>query len=188
MVNHCGTYPTPKWKCLKGAPEDSQDTSNKMPKSRCALDGWCKKKHIKDIFLKEKLTFMHSILQLPDQAAPRQVLLACLSSTSPRSWINTLQRHLNTLNLPDISTLAANTPSADIWCRCIDKLIACQAQLNLLEEAESKKELDPLIRCCTKPSVPAPHWKVTHSAKMLPLTTKSNFRVRLPPRLSWVGE
>ena len=47
------------------------------------------------------------------------------------------------------------------------------------EEAESKKDLDPLIRCCTKPSVPAPHWKVTHSTEMLHLTTKSNFRVRL---------
>ena len=92
---------------------------------------------------------------------PKQVLLACLSSTSPRSWINTLQRHLDELNLPDISTLAADTPSAGIWHRCVDRLIACQAQLNMREEAEGKKDLDPLIRCCTKPSVPAPYWKVT---------------------------
>ena len=131
-------------------------------------------KNIKDIVLKDKLIFLHSILQLPDQ-----VLLACLSSSSPRSWVNTMQRHLDGLNLPDISTLAANTSSAGIWHRCVDRLIACHAQLNLLEEAESKKDLDPLIRCCTKPSVPAPHWKVTHSAEMLHLTTRSNFRVRL---------
>ena len=136
-------------------------------------------KYIKDIVLKEKLIFLHSILQLPDHAAPKQVLLACLSSTSPKSWINTLQRHLDEINLPDISTLAANTPSAGIWHRCVDRLIACQAQLNMCEEAESKKDLNPLIRCCTKPSVPAPHWKVTHSTEMLHLTTKSNFRVRL---------
>ena len=80
--------------------------------------------NIKDIALKEKLTFLHSILQLPDQAAPRQVLLACLSSISPRSRINTLQRHLDELNLPDIPTLAANTPSAGVWHRCVDRLIA----------------------------------------------------------------
>ena len=61
----------------------------------------------------------------------------------------------------------------------IDRLIACQAQLNMHEEAESKKDLDPLIWCCTKPSVPVPHWKVTHSTEMLHLTTKSNLRVRL---------
>ena len=121
-----------------------------------------------------KLTFLHSILQLPNQAAPRQILLARLSSSSPRSWINTLQCHLDVLNLPDISILAANTPSASIWHRCIDRLIACQAQLNLTEEAESKKDVDPRIRCCTKPSVPAPHWKVT----------QSDNGCQLPPRLS----
>ena len=51
------------------------------------------------------------------------------------------------------------------------------------EEAESKKDLDPLIRY-TAPSpcsVPAPHWKVTHSTEMLHLTTKSKgWRVMLP--------
>ena len=35
--------------------------------------------NIKDIVLKEKLTFLHSILQLPDQAAPRQVLLELIT-------------------------------------------------------------------------------------------------------------
>ena len=46
------------------------------------------------------------------------------------------------------------------------------------EEAKSKRDFDLLIWCCTKPSVLAPHWKITHSAKMLRLTTRSNFRVR----------
>ena len=83
------------------------------------------------------------------------------------------------INLPDISTLAANPHSTGIWHRCVNRLISCQAQLNLNEEAESKRDLDPLIQCCTKPNAPAPHWKVTHSAEMLHLTTRSNFRVRL---------
>ena len=116
-----------------------------MPKSRSALDGW-HKKTLKTLYC-SKLTFLHSILQLPNQAAPRQVLLACLSSSSPRSWINTLQCHLDALNLPDISILAANTPSASIWHRCIDRLIACQAQLNLTEEAESKKDVLHQAQC-----------------------------------------
>ena len=136
-------------------------------------------KNIKDIVLKEKLTFLQSILQLPDHAAPKQVLMARLCSSAPRSWINAMQCHLEALNLPDISTLAANPPSTGIWHRCVNRLISCQAQLNLNEEAESKRDLDPLIRCCTKPNAPAPHWKVTHSAEMLHLTTRSNFRVRL---------
>ena len=136
-------------------------------------------KNIKDIVLKEKLTFLQSILQLPDHAAPKQVLMAHLCSSAPRSSINAMQCHLDALNLPDISTLAANPPSTGIWHRCVNRLISCQAQLNLNEEAESKRDLDPLIRCCTKPNAPAPHWKVTHSAEMLHLTTRSNFRVRL---------
>ena len=86
-----------------------------------------------------------------------------------------MQHHLDALNLPDISTLTADSPSAGIWRR----LITCQAQLNLLEEAEGKKDLNPLVQCCFKPSAPAPHWKVTHSAEMLHFTTRSNFRVRL---------
>ena len=53
------------------------------------------------------------------------------------------------------------------------------SQLNLLEEAESKRDLDPMTRCCTKPGAPAPHRKITHSADLLHLTTRSNFRVRL---------
>ena len=36
-----------------------------------------------------------------------------------------------------------------------------------------------MTRCCTKPGAPAPHWKITHSADLLHLTTRSNFRVRL---------
>ena len=136
-------------------------------------------KNIKDIVLKEKLTFLQSILQLPDHAAPKQVLMARLCSSAPRSWINAMQSHLDALNLPDISTLAANPPSTGIWHRCVNRLISCQAQLNLNEEAESKRDLDPLIRCCTKPNAPAPHWKVTHSAEMLHLTTRSNYRVGL---------
>ena len=67
-------------------------------------------KNIKDIVLKEKLTFLQSILQLPDHAAPKQVLMARLCSSDPRSWINAMQSHLDALNLPDISTLAANPP------------------------------------------------------------------------------
>ena len=63
--------------------------------------------------------------------------------------------------------------------RCFDRLIACQSQLNLLEEAESKRDFDPMTRCCTKPGAPAPHWKITHSADLLTLTTRSNFRVSL---------
>ena len=90
-----------------------------------------------------------------------------------------MQCHLEALNLPEISTLAANPPSTGIWHRCVNRLISCQAQLNLNEEAENKRDLDPLMRCCTKPNAPAPHWKVTHSAEMLHLTTRSNFRVRL---------
>ena len=136
-------------------------------------------KNIKDIILKDKLIFLHSILRLPDHAAPKQILLACLSSSSPRSWTNSMQHHLDALNLPDIPTLVANTPSAGIWLRCVDRLIACQSQLNLLEEAERKRDLDPMTRCCTKPGAPAPHWKITHSADLLHLTTRSNFRVRL---------
>ena len=104
-------------------------------------------KNIKDIILKDKLIFLYSILCLPDHAAPKHILLAHLSSSSPRSWTNSMQHHLDALNLPDIPTLVANTPSAGI--------------------------------CCTKPGAPAPHRKITHSADLLHLTTRSNFRVRL---------
>ena len=90
-----------------------------------------------------------------------------------------MQHHLDALNLPEIPTLVANTPSAGIWLRCVDRLIVCQSQLNLLEEAESKRDLDLMTRCGTKPGAPAPHWKITHSADLLHLTTRSNFRVRL---------
>ena len=142
MVHHCGTSSTLKWKCTYERYIGRSCGQFKDSTTRCPKVGelWMAgTKNIKDIVLKEKFTFLHSILQLPDQAAPRQVLLACLSSSSPRSWINTIH-HLDTLNLPDISTLAANTPSAGIWHRCVDRLIACQSQLNLLEEAESKRE------------------------------------------------
>ena len=95
--------------------------------------------NIKDTVLKEKLTFLHSILQLPDQAAPRQVLLELITPQI------TVQCHLDALNLLDISTLTSN----------FGTLIACQVQLNLLEETESKKDLDPpdsvlhQAQCCS---------------------------------------
>ena len=124
-------------------------------------------KNIKDIILKDKLIFLHSILRLPDHAAPKQILLARLSSSSLRSLTNSMQHHLDVLNLPDIPTLVANTPSAGIWIRCIDRLIACHSQLNLLEEAESKRDLNPITQCYTKPAgAPAPHWKITHLADL----------------------
>ena len=84
-----------------------------------------------------------------------------------------------------LSSLVADTPSTGIWHRCADRLIACQSELKLLKEAESKRNHDPLIWCCTKPGVPAPHWKITHSADLLHLTTRSNFRMRQMP---WSGE
>ena len=74
-----------------------------------------KKTNIKNIILKDKLIFLHSILRLPDHAAPKQILLARLSSLSPRSWTNRMQQYLDALNLPDIPTLVANTCSAAIW-------------------------------------------------------------------------
>jgi len=120
-----------------------------------------------------------NVVWCTDHAAPKQILLACLSSSSPRSWADTMQCHLDALNLPDTPTLTANTPSTGIWHRCVDRLITCQSQLNLLEEAESKRDLDLMIWCCTKPGAPAPHWKITHSAEMLHPTTRSNFRMRL---------
>ena len=111
------------WKGASEDPADNTSTPNKMSKS------WMvgtKKKNIKDIILKDKLIFLHSILWLPDHAAPKQILL------SP----------------PE-------------------------------QEAESKRDFDPMTRCCTKPGAPAPHWKITHSADLLTLTTRSNFRVSL---------
>ena len=94
-------------------------------------------KNTKDIILKDKLIFLHSILRLPDHAAPKQILLAHLSSSSPRPWTNTMQHHLDALNLPDIPTLAANTPSAGICHRCLDRLIACQFYLKKLRVRET---------------------------------------------------
>ena len=105
-----------------------------------ALDGWCK--NIKDIILKDKLIFLHSIFRLPDHAAPKQVLLACLSSSSPRSWTNSMQHHLDALNLPDIPTLVANNPSAGIWLRCVDSMHVNHSKI-YLKKLRARETLTP---------------------------------------------
>ena len=61
----------------KGASEDLADntrTPNKM--SKPGVLWMVGAKNIKDIILKDKLIFLHSILRLPDHAAPKQILLA----------------------------------------------------------------------------------------------------------------
>lgn len=55
----------------------------------------------------------------------------------------------------------------------------CRSQLNLHREAGGKRDLDLLSHCCSKPNATASHWKLAHSANMLHLTARCNFRVRL---------
>jgi len=73
-------------------------------------------RNIKDIDFKDKFIFFHSLLQLPDNASTKRLLLACLGSSSPKTWTCTMQEQLDefTDNLPDISALAANIPSPRI--------------------------------------------------------------------------
>jgi len=53
--------------------------------------GWLVQEISRTLILKDKLIFLHSLLQFPDNASPKRFLLACLGSSSPKTWTCTMQ-------------------------------------------------------------------------------------------------
>ena len=134
---------------------------------------------ISDLITYKKLSFQISIAALPPTALPRQVLQCRLQEPLTKAWIPLLETQINDLNLPNIAALLQNTPSKSTWKKCVTKILGTQAHLHLLNQAETKCDLELLSMCAPNFSSPSPLWKVTHCPDWSHLTSKSNFRIRL---------
>ena len=134
---------------------------------------------ISDLITYKKLSFLISIAALPPTALPRQVLQCRLQEPLTKAWIPLLETQINDLNLPNIAALLQNIPSKSTWKKCVTKILGTQAHLHLLNQAETKCDLELLSMCAPNFSSPSPLWKVTHCPDWSHLTSKSNFRIRL---------
>ena len=106
-------------------------------------------------------------------------MLQCrLQEPLTKAWIPLLETQINDLNLPNIAALLQNTPSKSTWKKCVTKILVTQAHLHLLNQAETKCDLELLSMCAPNFSS-SPLWKVTHCLDWSHLTSKSNFRIRL---------
>ena len=125
---------------------------------------------ISDLITYKKLSFLISIAALPPSAFPRQVLQCRLQESHTKAWIPLLETQINDLNLPNIAILLQNTPSKSCWKKCVTKILGTRAHLHLLNQAETKCDLEQLSMCAPNFS-PSPFWKVTHCADWTQLTS-----------------
>jgi len=126
-----------------------------------------------------KFSFLISIAALPPTALPRQVLQCRLQEPLTKAWISLLETQISNLNLPNLVILLQNIPSKSCWKKCITKILGTRAHLHLLNQVETKCDLEQLSMCAPNFSSPSPLWKVTHCPELIHLTWKSNFRIRL---------
>ena len=111
---------------------------------------------ISDLITYKKLSFLISIAALPPTALPRQVLQCRLQEPLTKAWITLLETQINDLNLPNIAGLLQNTPSKSTWKKCVTKILGTQAHLHLLNQAETKCDLELLSMCAPNFSSPSP--------------------------------
>jgi len=102
---------------------------------------------IADLISRKKLSFLLSIVALPNAVLPKQVLQRRLQEPNAKAWISLLEAQMDELNLPGVATLMQNTPSKSCWKRCITKILGTRAYLHLLDQAEVKSDLEQLSMC-----------------------------------------
>ena len=131
---------------------------------------------ISDFITYKKLSFLLSIAALPPTALPRQVL-QCRLQELLKAWIPLLETEINDLNLPNIATLLQITPSKSCWKKRVTEILGTRAHLHLLNQTETKCDLEQLSMCAPNLSSPSPLWRVTHCPDLFQQVGCFNHRV-----------
>ena len=84
---------------------------------------------IADMVAIKKLLFVQSVVSLPQDSLPRQVLSKRLQAQNAKAWLPTMLVSSNTLNLPSPDDLMQQAPSKPVWKRVVTGIIRARASL-----------------------------------------------------------
>ena len=120
-----------------------------------------------------QLTFIHSFSAMANDALPKLIFSARMSSDAKKGSIPVWSELLYSLDLPGLSQLLDSPWSRSSW----KKHVKCLLNTNALLSHQSDCSHLPISQCSFELGKPLPHWSVTRSLPIL--TWQSNFCIRL---------
>ena len=120
-----------------------------------------------------QLSFIHSFSSMANDALPKMIFTARVSSNARKGSIPVWTELLDSLDLPDLNQLMDSQWSRTSW----KKHVKCLLYTNALLSHQLDCSHLPIFQCSFELGKPLPLWSVTRSLPIL--TRRNNFRTRL---------
>ena len=134
--------------------------------------------HITSLISQRKLSFIYSIINLPDNSIARMIVCARLAAgVSSSSVIYSWQTILQENSLPTISSLLVEAPCKPLtWKRSVKLILRTKLYNNFLEKCNSLPVVECDMECFLAGHCPN-HWSASKGNRAM--TRSTNFSVRL---------